>query len=252
MKNNTNEVLTTANGAVMWILAVLAIGIVIAQSIMIYRLTKKRAKEGIMSDEEIKVCIKTGGITAIGPAVAVFILALSMLSMLGAPMTLMRIGMIGSADTELMVANMGTSLAGVTLGAEELTYAAFGTALLACAITSGGYFILTPILSRGLGGSFTKKFTSKGKKEKKTSKIGKFFKTFFSGIFPLLVFGLLAVSQAVQGMDYVIVMAIAAVVMSVLNRLSKTKNITWLKEWTMGFSVLSGIISGPIIASIIK
>lgn len=251
MSKSTNEVLGTANGPVMWILAILAIVIVIIQSVMIYRLTKQRAKGGIMSDEEIKVCLKTGGVTAVGPAIAVFILAMSMLNMLGAPMTLMRIGMIGSADTELLVSSMGTSIAGVTLGTDELTYAAFGTALLACAITSGGYFILTPILCRGLGGSVTKLFTSKDK-NKKSGKAGKFIKAFFSAIFPLLIFAGLAASQAAQGVDYLIVMLIAAVVMFILNRLSKTKNITWLKEWAMGFSVLSGIICGPIIASIIK
>ena len=87
----------TANGPVLWGLALPAIAVVIIQSVLIYWLTKRHAlKNKTLTDEEIKICLKTGGITAIGPAMAVFILALSMMSMMGAPATLMRVGMIGA------------------------------------------------------------------------------------------------------------------------------------------------------------
>lgn len=240
-----SEVLQTANGPVLWSMALLAVGVVIIQSVLIYRLAKRHAlKNKLLTEEEIKICLRTGGITAVGPAMAVFILALSMMSMMGAPATLMRVGMIGSADTEILVASMGAGIAGVTLGAEELTYVAFGTALLAGAITSGGYFILTPLLSRGLGKSLTKLFDPKP--GKKPSKLG----TFFAAGFPILVFGALAASQLMQGVDYLIIMIISAVTMFVLNKISKEKNITWLKEWAMGLSVLMGLVCAPFIASL--
>ncbi len=56
-----------------------------------------------------------------------------------------------SAITEMTAASMGALVCGVTLGSEELTMSAFGTAMLACAIMSCGYLILIPLISRGLG-----------------------------------------------------------------------------------------------------
>ena len=81
-----NNVIATLNGPVLWAVALITVGIVIVQAILIYRVTRKHAKEdGILTPEEIRICLKTGGITAVGPAAAVFLLALSMISMLGAP-----------------------------------------------------------------------------------------------------------------------------------------------------------------------
>ena len=238
-----NNVIETLNGPVLWAVALITVGIVIVQAVLIYRVTRKHAKDdGILTPEEIRICLKTGGITAVGPAAAVFLLALSMISMLGAPTTLMRVGIIGSADTEMLVASMGAAIAGVTLGTEDLTYAALGTALLACAITSAGYLILTPLISRGLGTRLKKAFSQEpGQKQSLLSIL-------LSAVLPILIFSALAAMQIAQGLDYLAVMLLSAAVMFFLNRLSKARNITWLKEWAMGLSILVGIICGSLAA----
>ena len=236
------EVAKVVNGPVMWIISLLTVGIVAFQAVLIYRLTKKYAEaKKALTPEEMQIALKTGGVVAIGPAISVFVLALSMISLLGAPATLMRIGIIGSAATEMTAATVGAMMAGVSLGANELTLAAFGCAMFGCAVMSCGYLIMIPILSRGLGKGLQKLFAPKedGKKGKAA--------VFFGAIFPVLFILLLTLTQVANGMDYVGALIIAGIVSMTLDKIAKKKDIKWLKEWGMGFSVLAGMIAGPIL-----
>ena len=237
------EIAKIANGPVMWIIALLTVGLVAFQAVLIYRLTKKYAEaKKALTPEEMQIALKTGGVVAIGPAISVFVLALSMISLLGAPATLMRIGIIGSAATEMTAATVGAMMAGVSLGADKLTLAAFGCAMFACAVMSCGYLIMIPILSRGLGKGLQKLFAPKenGKKGKAA--------VFFGAIFPILFILLLTLTQVANGLDYVGALLIAGAVSMTLDKIAKKKNIQWLKEWGMGFSVLAGMIAGPILS----
>lgn len=240
------EVLEVAQGPVMWIFSILTVSIVVVQAYLMYRLTKKYVKqEQIMTDAEVKTCIKTGAVVAIGPAVSVFILALAMVNLLGAPVTLMRIGIVGSADTEMVAASLGSAVAGVNLGSDELTMKAFAAALFSMAILSLGYMIIIPLIARGLGKPLQRvMYPEKGKKPSKLT-------IFFGAIFPLLFFAALAATQISEGLDRVAVMVMAAVLMLLLDKLAKSKNITWLKEWSMGIAVLAALFTGPLFAQIL-
>ena len=146
-----NNIMKLANGPVMWTIALVTVGIAILESVFIYRRAKKFiAMTDLLTGSEMKSCMKTGGIVAIGPATSAFVVALSMISMMGAPITLMRVGMIGAPATELMSAGIGTEAAGVVLGTNALTGPALAAALWSCAILSSGYLILVSIMTRGL------------------------------------------------------------------------------------------------------
>ena len=241
------EVSKFVNGPFMWCIALLTIALVIVQTVLIYRMTQKYADaKKALTPEQRKTALKTGGIVAIGPAVSVFILALTMINLLGAPTTLMRIGIIGSATTEMTGASVGALMTGVSLGADELTLKAYGNALFACAVMSSGYLILIPLISRGLAKPLLKLFAPK-EEGAKPSKLT----MFFGGVFPLLFFGMLAATQIAQGMDFLAVMIVSAVMMFVLNKISKEKNIQWLKEWAMGLAVLISMLAGPLFGMIL-
>lgn len=240
------EVAKFANGPVMWIISLLTVGLVAFQAVLIYRLTKKYAEaKKALTPEEMKIALKTGGVVAVGPAVSVFILALTMMGLMGAPATLMRVGIIGSASTEMTAATVGAMMAGVSMGAEEMTMAAFGCAMFGCAVMSSGYLIMIPILSRGLGKGLQKLFAPKadGKKGKAA--------VFFGAVFPVLFILLLTLTQVANGLDYVGALLIAGTVSMTLDKIAKKKNVKWLKEWGMGIAVLSGMIAGPILGMIL-
>jgi len=57
------------------------------------------------------------------------IIAISMLSLIGDPVTLVRIGIIGSAPIETVGASLGAEAAGAELGAADFTAQAFTNAV---------------------------------------------------------------------------------------------------------------------------
>ena len=238
------DIMELANGPFMWIIAIVIIGIAILESVLIYQRAKKFiGKTNLLTTKEMKSCMKTGGIVAIGPAMSAFVVALSMISMLGAPMTLMRIGMIGAPATELMSAGIGTEAAGVVLGTDALTGPAFAAALWSCAILSSGYLILVPIMTRGLGATLGKAMSPRedGKKS--------IWIIIFGAVLPLVVFGALAFGQITQSILHAVTFGTAAVVMFILNCIAKKNNIGWLKQWAMGIAVLCAMIVGGIMKS---
>ena len=139
------QMLELANGSMMWLFSGLIIAAAVMQSLVLYRLARKYIRQtNVLTDNEVQTCLKAGGTVAIGPAISVFVVALSMISMLGAPFTLMRVGMIGSASTEMTAASIGTEAAGVSLGVDALTEPAFTAALWCCAVMSSGCGLSAP------------------------------------------------------------------------------------------------------------
>lgn len=240
------DVMELANGPMMWVFALGIVGVAILQSLILYKLAMKyNSKAEVLTKEEVKTCLKVGGVVSIGPALSVFVVALSMISMLGAPLTLMRIGMIGSASTELTAASIGAEMAGVTLGIDALTSEAFTAALWTCAIMSCGYLIFVPLVTRGIGNKVNNLLAPKeGKKSSKVSFI-------LGAILPLALFAMLAFSQIVQGLAHAVSFFVAAIVMLATNILSMKLDKKWIREWSMCIAVFLGIIIGGIINALV-
>ena len=237
----SEDILSMANGPVMWLFACLIVAMAILQSLVLYRMAKKYiGRTGILTPTEVRTCLKAGGTVAIGPAISVFVVALSMISMLGAPFTLMRVGMIGSASTELTAASIGAEAAGVTLGMQALTGKAFTAALWCCAVMSSGYLIFVPLVTRGVGKALNRVVIPEaGKKRSKLAWV-------ISALLPLLIFLSLSFMQAIKSAPHAISLAAAAILMLGLNLAAGKFKKKWLKEWAMAFSVLGGIVVGAL------
>lgn len=241
-----SDALKLANGSMMWIFSSLIILAAIFQSIVLYRLAKKYiGQTTILTNQEMKTCMKAGGTVAIGPAISVFVVALSMISMLGAPFTLMRIGMIGSASTELTAASVGAEAAGVTLGMETLTEQAFTAALWSCAFMSCGYLIFVPLVTRGVGKVLNKVvIPEEGKKQS-------WFAWGISALLPLIIFLALSAMQASKSIAHTVSLIVSAVLMLALNIFAGKFKKKWMKEWAMAISVLCGILVGAVTNTIL-
>ena len=84
----------TANSFPVWIIASLIIGIVIFQAIVFIRLASKTAPSVGLTTREVKSVVRTGAISSLGPSFAIIIVAISLITLLGNPVTLMRIGIV--------------------------------------------------------------------------------------------------------------------------------------------------------------
>ena len=240
------NIMQLANGPAMWIFTGLIIAATIFQSVTLYRLARKYIdKTSLLTKQEISMCLKTGGVVSIGPALSVFVVALSMISMLGAPFTLMRVGMIGSASTELTAASVGTQMAGVSLGEQALTGTAFTAALWTCAFMSSGYLIFVPLVTRGVGKAINNIVVpQKGQKRSRLAWV-------LSALLPFIIFLALSSIQAFKGPIHFISLLVSAVLMLTLNIMGAKLGKKWMKEWAMCIYVLGGIVNGGVISALL-
>lgn len=238
------DTMQLANSPVMWAFAAIMVGMVVLQSVLLYRHAKKYINTTqLLSQQERKACFKSAAVVTVGPAVSVFIVALSMISMLGAPITMMRIGIIGSAPTEMMAAGVGASAAGVNLGVDALTGTALTAAVWTMAFMSCGYLIFVPLVTRGLGRTVEK--ITQPKADGKRS----IWAILLGVVLPLGLFGALAYGQVSQSWGHVAALVMSAILMVVLNLLARKLEKKWIREWAMGFAVVGGIIAGAVVGS---
>ena len=238
----SESVRAVATGPVLWIMAVVIVSVVIVQALLIRKRAVAYAREHkLLTDEEIKMVTKNGAYSAIGPALAVFILAITISGMLGGPFVLMRVGIIGSADTELRTATVAAALSGYTLGVDEIDMSTLGTIFFTCAFMSVGYLIWVPIMTRGLGKGLQKFLMPDPNAEQ--TKAQKIVGTILQ-ILPVLMIVLMIYMYASSGLPFVLVMATSAVLKVIFDKLSA--NVSWLKQWSLGLAVLLSMLSSII------
>lgn len=223
-----------ANHPVIWIFASAIIVLVIFQAFKFLSMSRKRAKEVGLTDEEIKSSIKTGAITAIGPSIGIIIVAVSLISLIGNPLTLMRIGVIGSAPIESVGAQLSAEAANVQLGGAEFTPEVFSLIVWVLCIGGAGWMIFTVIATPSLD----KIQTTLSEKPK-----GKHILGIVASGAMIAIFGSLLSSEFLNGIPYIITGVVAMVVSYVINLIANKKGINWLKEWSLGFSILISLIA---------
>jgi len=234
------QVLKTANSLPLWIISALVISIVVFQAIVFIRLAAKTAPAVGMSGREVKSAIRTGAISSLGPSFAIVIVAISLLALIGSPVTLMRIGIIGSAPTEMIGASMGAEAAGVELGSADFTEQAFTTAVWVMCLGGMGWLLVTAIFTKSLGKMQTK-IASKGEKSVTLLQM-------VSTAAMIGAFSYLGSSQMIAGISEALVLFVAFLVMPFIIWASRKFKMNWLREWSLGLVIVVGISVGYFIS----
>ena len=98
------EAVKNLNGE-MWIFAFLLIAIVVLQACWFLRLALRYNKKyNYFTKEEVGHLLKMGSVSVLGPAFSVVVVAISLIAMVGSGLTFMRVGVIGAAGYEMMIA----------------------------------------------------------------------------------------------------------------------------------------------------
>ena len=234
------QVLKTANSLPLWIISALVISIVVFQAIVFIRLAAKTAPAVGMSGREVKSAIRTGAISSLGPSFAIVIVAISLLALIGSPVTLMRIGIIGSAPTEMIGASMGAEAAGVELGSADFTEQAFTTAVWVMCLGGMGWLLVTAIFTKSLGKMQTK-IASKGEKSVTLLQM-------VSTAAMIGAFSYLGSSQMIAGISEALVLFVAFLIMPVILWASRKFKMNWIREWSLGLVIVVGISVGYFIS----
>lgn len=225
------------NHPILFGLAALVILFVLGQSIFFTVKAWKRARELGMSKSLLASIVRGSAVFSIAPAIAIIIGIITLSKFLGLPLPWLRLSVVGALTYELPAATSAATALGISL-TDALTDArAYST--IAWVMTIGSFSGLTiitlflPKIEKGL--------MSLKSKDEKWGKI--FMDSLFIGMvsaFLGMIFS--EIRLGLPGWIPVFVMAFSSLLMLVFGYLVKKKNIAWLENYAMPFSMLGAMI----------
>jgi hypothetical protein len=227
---SSTDILAVANMPVIWICALGVFAVIIVQSLIYIRAVRKAAPAAGMTADELKVSFRSGAVAAIGPSLAVVLVAIALLALFGTPAVLVRIGLIGSAAYETGAANISAKTMGATLGGDEYTQQVFAVAFFAMSLGGAMWMlatlIITPLLKRG---------------EHKLAKVNPLIMTVVPAAALLAAFISIGIGEIPKSSAHVITLLASGAVMGLCVFLTKKLNRGWLREWGLGFAIVAGL-----------
>lgn len=229
-KTVASDVLAVANQPFLWICAAAAFAVIVAQTLIYMRAVRKAAPAAEMTTKEVTTAVRAGAISAIGPSLAVAVVAITMLATLGTPAVLVRIGLIGSAKYDVAGATLAAKTAGGTLGgpgySPEIFAIAFAAISLGGAMWMIGALVLTPLLKKG-NTALTKTNPALLAIVPAAAMLGAFFSLGFQ--------------QFTISATHIFAYLGAAAAMAACILLSRLSGKKWITEWSQGISIVVGL-----------
>jgi hypothetical protein len=141
------ELLAISNSWPLWIICGILVVVVVIQSMLFVRLCRKEADYIGFPQKKLNTAIINGMVTAIGPALAGVVVMISMMALIGGPITWQRLSIIGAAQTELAVANIGANAMDLELGGPGYNMAALTMCFLLMGINGCGWLLMTTLFT---------------------------------------------------------------------------------------------------------
>ncbi|WP_136609162.1 DUF5058 family protein [Sinomonas albida] len=212
---------------VLWAGAIGVFAVVILQSVIYFRAIRKAAPAADLTPAQVTGSVRSGAVAAIGPSLAVALIAVSLLPLFGTPAVLTRIGLVGSAAFDVAAAGISAGTQGAQLGGPTYTQKIFAIAF--AAMTIGGLvwmltaLILTPILSKG-GAKLRKVNPAVMAIVPTAALLGAFFTLSFQ--------------EVLKSPVHLVTMLASAAAMGVCLLLAHRLRLPWLREWGLGASII--------------
>lgn len=226
----STDILAIANSPILWIAALAVFLVIIIQSIIYMRAARKVASAAGMTQNELKSSFRAGAVSALGPSLAVALVAISMLSLFGTPAVLTRIGLIGSAAYEVGAASIAAETVGAELGGPDYTQSVFIVAFFAMAVGGSMWMvatlILTPLLKRG---------------DSRMRSVNPAVMTVVPSAALIGAFATLGFQELPKSSVHVVAFVTGAAAMGLCVFLAKKLNRAWLREWGLGFSIVAAL-----------
>ncbi len=229
-----NDYLKIANDPMLWLMALPAVLMVGVQAFVFSKKAFKASEVVNLSREQCFKAFKVGAISAIGPAVAVFVVMLGMMAVIGGPITWLRLSFIGAAPTELTASTIGAQAMGVEFGSPEYDVTAFAASVWTMTLNGCGWLVFC--------GLFTHKLDSLKDKVAggDTNLMGE-----ICGAAVLGTASYLVTSNSLAGNDKFVAAVTAGIAMAVLVKLSDKA--PKLKEYNLGIAMLVGMFIAVLI-----
>ena len=143
-------VLKAANAGMVWGIAIAIVAIVLVQALLYARLAFRTAETIGFPREKCVLGFRSGAISAVGPSIAIFIVMVGMMSVVGGPITWLRLSIIGAAPTELTAATVGAEALGVKFGSPQYDLTALASSWWTMAVNGTGWLLITALFTHKL------------------------------------------------------------------------------------------------------
>jgi hypothetical protein len=224
---SSTEITTLIQHPVLWACAAGVFAVVILQSVIYFRAIRKAAPAAGLTPAQVTSSVRSGAVAAIGPSLAVALIAVSLLPLFGTPAVLTRVGLVGSAAFDVAAAGISAGTQHAQLGGPTYTQKIF--ALAFAAMTIGGLawmlsaLILTPILSKG---------------DATLRKVNPAVMAIVPTAALLGAFFTLAFTEVVKSPAHLVTMIVSAAAMGVCILLAHKLRRPWLREWGLGIAII--------------
>jgi len=229
------DILMIANNLGVWIAATPVVIVTAIQAMIFTRLARGTAKKLGIPDETCAIAFKTGLVTAIGPAIAVFIVMVGMMSVIGGPISWLRLAIIGAAPTELTAAKTGADAIGVSFGGADYDLNALASSWWTMSVNGAGWLLVVGLFTHKLEGLRIKVGGGDTK-----------WLAVLSSAAMLGVFGYLNSGDVVKGGGGLVAVIVGAV--SMIAMLKITQKYPKLKEYSLGVAMLLGMFAAVILS----
>jgi len=238
-----SDILAVANNPVLWMCVAGVFAVIIVQSVIFLKAARRAAPAVEMSPADIRTSFRSGAVSAIGPSLAVSLVAVALLGLFGAPAVLSRIGLIGSAAYDVSAAGIAAGSMGAKLGDATYTQSVFAVAFFAMSIGGAMWMlatlILTPVLRRG---------------DAKIRSINPLAMAIVPAAALIGAFACLGLSELPKSGIHVLSFLVSAAVMGLCLLLARKLRKSWLREWGLGFAIVSAlgaafIAAGPVVGA---
>lgn len=236
--------LDVINGFDFWLACLPVLGMVTIQSIIFSKRAFKSAELVGLEQEDAKKAFRVGAVSAIGPAMGVFVVMLGLMSAIGGPLSWMRLAIIGAAPTELAAATQAANAMNVELGGKGYGLFEFSNAAWVMALNGSAWLLTSGLFSHKLD-KVTNKISGGS-----SAKLGVISIAAMCGSFAFL-FG----QELIKGLDvekrpYLVSGVAAGISMLILEKIAK--KYPKLTEYNLGFSMIIGMFAAVAYSHIIK
>ena len=229
------------NSPVLFVVAGLAVAVVLAQSVYFLVKAWRRGVEIWMDKSKLKRTVRTAAVFTIAPAVAIVISVITLSKDLGVPLPWLRLSVVGNLSYETIAATNAESAMGLTFGQVSALSAQQYVTIAAVMTVSimVGIWLVPVIGEKLLNGVINL--------EKRDKKWGEIFSaSMFIGMISAFIGYVFCDFSGVfhgetRGLIPVFVMVAAAVVMTVLGLASKKKGLRVLADYALPVSLIAGM-----------
>ena len=234
----TKEVSALVNSPVIWGIALVTMSVVIFLAVNYLIKTIKVSKELGITGEQVRIAVKTSCLASIGPSLVIMFGMISLLIVVGAPVALMRLSVVGNVSFELMCAGLAAEAFETPLSMETMTPEIFQTTVFVMAVGCIGYMLIPVFFIN----SFDKILEKMSGKEKSVKRA-----TMISTAAILGCYGYVQAPYLVARNASTVAMVTGGIVMLLLLKVQKKTGKKWLLEWGMLISMVVGMLAGAVV-----